>query len=232
MRDPESGLLGRWSRRKALQQQEKGQPTRQDESEQEAELPEAQPEPVERPLTDADMPSLETLGEDDSYSGFLSPEVSEKLRKVALRKLFHGAGFNIRDGLDDYDEDFTVFQPLGDIVTADMRHREEMLERKSQEALAQQDGNSEESPIMAQDEQDEQDEQDGQDGQDGQPVAQSNEQADDLESQGQRVAHGQSEPESQEGKSDLSGPNEKTESTREWVSRHSEQGKSKHGKPA
>ncbi len=229
MRDPESGLLGRWSRRKALQQQEKGQPTRQDESEQEAELPEAQPEPVERPLTDADMPSLETLGEDDSYSGFLSPEVSEKLRKVALRKLFHGAGFNIRDGLDDYDEDFTVFQPLGDIVTADMRHREEMLERKSQEALAQQDGNSEEPPIMAQDEQDEQD---GQDGQDGQPVAQSNEQAADLESQGQRVAHEQSEPESQEGKSDLSGPNEKTESTREWVSRHSEQGKSKHGKPA
>ncbi len=223
MRDPESGLLGRWSRRKALQQQEKGQPTRQDESEQEAELPEAQPEPVERPLTDADMPSLETLGEDDSYSGFLSPEVSEKLRKVALRKLFHGAGFNIRDGLDDYDEDFTVFQPLGDIVTADMRHREEMLERKSQEALAQQDGNSEESPIMEQDEQD---------GQDGQPVAQSNEQAADLESQGQRVAHGQSEPESQEGEAGLSGPNEKTESTREWVSRHSEQGKSKHGKPA
>ncbi len=223
MRDPESGLLGRWSRRKALQQQEKGQPTRQDESEQEAELPEAQPEPVERPLTDADMPSLETLGEDDSYSGFLSPEVSEKLRKVALRKLFHGAGFNIRDGLDDYDEDFTVFQPLGDIVTADMRHREEMLERKSQEALAQQDGNSEEPPIMAQDEQDEQD---------GQPVAQSNEQAADLESQGQRVAHGQSEPESQEGEAGLSGPNEKTESTREWVSRHSEQGKSKHGKPA
>jgi hypothetical protein len=74
------------------------------------------------------------LGEDDNYGDFLSPEVSEKLRKVALRKLFHGAGFNIRDGLDDYDEDYTFFEPLGDIVTADMRHREEMLERKAREA--------------------------------------------------------------------------------------------------
>ena len=48
--------------------------------------------------------------------------------------MFHGAGFNIRDGLDDYDEDFTYFEPLGDIVTADMRHREEMLARKAREA--------------------------------------------------------------------------------------------------
>ncbi len=63
-----------------------------------------------------------------------SPEVSEKLRKVALRKLFHGAAFNVRDGLCEYDEDYTSFEPLGDIVTADMRHQQEMLERKAREA--------------------------------------------------------------------------------------------------
>ena len=136
MSEPRSDFFSRWSRRKALQQEETDQLTISDGAAQE-DQPTASVEEEETPaLTDADMPSLETLGEDDSYSDFLSPEVSEKLRKVALRQLFHGAGFNIRDGLDDYDEDFTIFKPLGDIVTADMRHREEMLERKAKEALA------------------------------------------------------------------------------------------------
>jgi len=88
-------------------------------------------------LTDEDMPDVETLGEGSDYKGFMSPGVSDKLRKLALRKLFAGAGFNIRDGLDDYDEDFTNFEPLGDIVTCDMKHRAEVEEEKRQKALAE-----------------------------------------------------------------------------------------------
>jgi hypothetical protein len=137
MSEPRSDFFSRWSRRKALQQEETDQLTISEGAAQEDQLPVVIEEEEAPALTDDDMPPLETLGEDDSYSDFLSPEVSEKLRKVALRQLFHGAGFNIRDGLDDYDEDFTIFKPLGDIITADMRHREEMLERKAKEALAQ-----------------------------------------------------------------------------------------------
>jgi len=145
MSESRSDFFGRWSRRKALQQEETDQLTISEGAAQE-DLPPAITAEEEAPaLTDADMPPLETLGEDDSYSGFLSPEVSEKLRKVALRQLFHGAGFNIRDGLDDYDEDFTIFKPLGDIVTADMRHREEMLERKAKEALPRKNEDSDDS---------------------------------------------------------------------------------------
>ena len=66
----------------------------------------AEPGPAVPALTDADMPALETLHDDSDYSGFLSPEVSDKLREAALRKLFHGKAFNIVDGLDDYDDDF------------------------------------------------------------------------------------------------------------------------------
>jgi len=147
MSESRSDFFSRWSRRKALQQEETDQLTISEGAAQE-DLPPAIAAEEEAPaLTDADMPPLETLGEDDSYSGFLSPEVSEKLRKVALRQLFHGAGFNIRDGLDDYDEDFTIFKPLGDIVTADMRHREEMLERKAKEALARKNEDSDDSPT-------------------------------------------------------------------------------------
>jgi hypothetical protein len=74
-------------------------------------------------LTDEDMPSLEDLDGDSDYASFLSSDVSEELRRMALRQLFHSAQFNICDGLDDYDEDFTSFEKLGDIVTADMKHR-------------------------------------------------------------------------------------------------------------
>ncbi|MGB5652008.1 MAG: DUF3306 domain-containing protein [Sedimenticolaceae bacterium] len=88
-------------------------------------------------LTDADMPPLDSLGAGSDYTGFLSPRVSETLRRAALRKLFHGAEFNVIDPLDDYAEDFTTFTALGDIVTADMRHLLEVEARKQAEALKQ-----------------------------------------------------------------------------------------------
>ena len=84
-------------------------------------------------LCDKDMPDLNKLNEDSDYSGFLSPGVSDKLRKLALHQLFHGQSFNVCDGLDDYDEEFTSFESLGDIVTADMRFQmEEEAKRKLQ----------------------------------------------------------------------------------------------------
>ena len=55
----------------------------------------------------ADLPDVASLGRDSDYRPFLSPEVSEHLRRRALRKLFHLPDFNVTDGLDDYDEDYT-----------------------------------------------------------------------------------------------------------------------------
>ncbi|HKJ10288.1 MAG TPA: DUF3306 domain-containing protein [Gammaproteobacteria bacterium] len=54
----------------------------------------------------APPPALETLSESSDVSAFLGPKVEEKLRRLALRKLFHMPKFNIRDGLDDYDDDY------------------------------------------------------------------------------------------------------------------------------
>ena len=86
--------------------------------------------------TDEDMPSLDSLDENSDYSGFLSPGVSEGLRRRALRKLFSSAVFNIPDGLDDYDDDFTSFAALGDIVTSDMRHQAEVEAERERQARA------------------------------------------------------------------------------------------------
>jgi len=122
-------FISRWSRRK--QEMEKNPALTQENT----------PDPdaiAEKPLlTDADMPAIESLTEDSDYSGFLSPKVSEALRKQALRKLFHSPGFNVRDGLDDYDGVYTEFEKLGDIVTADMRHQLEMEAQRRARQMAE-----------------------------------------------------------------------------------------------
>jgi hypothetical protein len=67
---------------------------------------------VQKVLTDQDMPPLDTLNEESDYSGFLSPGVSEALQRLALRKLFRAAKYQVRDGLDDYDTDYNLQVPL------------------------------------------------------------------------------------------------------------------------
>ena len=135
----EAKFLHRWSRRK--------QADRQD-----ATLAEPLPEPLPDPLrvstatdhadpqtatavaadaqpalTDADMPPIDSLTADSDFSVFMSPKVSDHLRVQALRKLFHLPAFNVTDGLNDYDEDYTQFTGLGNVVTQEMRR---MLKRE------------------------------------------------------------------------------------------------------
>ncbi len=120
----DEGALRRWSRRKARA----GAPDRGEDPL--AHRPEPAPTPAA--LTDADMPPLESLDEDSDYSAFLSPEVGEELRRLALRKLFHLPKFNVCDGLDDYDDDFRGFEALGEVLTADLRHRLQGVAEKAQ----------------------------------------------------------------------------------------------------
>ncbi|MEE4375970.1 MAG: DUF3306 domain-containing protein [Candidatus Competibacteraceae bacterium] len=96
----------------------------------------AQIEPPAPALTDADMPPLESLNEQSDYSGFFSPKVSTELKRLALRKLFHSASFNVTDGLDDYAEDFTQFAALGDIITQDMRHMMDVIKQREAKQAA------------------------------------------------------------------------------------------------
>jgi len=141
----EEGFVSRWSRRKqALKNEaETSQLTPSDAdvetdnmSGQQAQPPSAEERQTAlNALTDADMPDLETLDETSDYAGFMSINVSEELRKLALRKLFHSETYNIRDGLDEYDGDYTHFEKLDpSIITADMQHR---LEQEANKLLAE-----------------------------------------------------------------------------------------------
>ncbi len=64
------------------------------------------------------MPPLDSLGPESDYSGFMSPGVSDELRRLALRKLFRSPLYNITDGLDDYDDDFRSFAVLSEAFHA------------------------------------------------------------------------------------------------------------------
>ena len=136
----EEGLLSRWSRRKLQTPEETAKEDKQLEVVENLDLKDESEtdEEIEQPvLTDADMPSIDSLNEDSDFSMFMSSGVSDKLRNMALRKMFHVPAFNIRDGLDEYDEDFTTFEALGDIVTCDMKHQIEMKEKKKAEQEAE-----------------------------------------------------------------------------------------------
>ena len=137
----DESVLSRWSRRKREVEQIQADSDILPEVEQAA-MQDAGAVPIEDeapPLTDADMPAIDTLTEESDFSGFMSPGVSDELRNLALRKLFHAPVFNIRDGLDEYDDDFTTFEKLGDIVTADMKHQMEVQQKKLREALQQEE---------------------------------------------------------------------------------------------
>ena len=91
-------------------------------------------------LKDEDMPDLDSLDGHSDFSPFMSSKVSAGLRKLALRKLFQGESYNVRDGLDEYDDDYTSFEKLDPTtITADMRHRMEVEAEKRKAEMEQED---------------------------------------------------------------------------------------------
>ena len=117
--DSEKDFLSRWSRRKLDAQQDVTKVS----ADETAAVTPHDPGAVgpQRELTDTDMAPLETLDANSDYSPFLSSGVSDDLRSRALRKLFSQSSFNVIDGLDDYDEDFTGFAELGNVITHEMK---------------------------------------------------------------------------------------------------------------
>ena len=114
-------LLGRWARRKRQASRDPGNGNPDEEAAAPGEVEGRAPgprEPDTPPPGDADMPPLDSLGPESDYSGFMSPGVSDELRRLALRKLFRSPLYNITDGLDDYDDDFRSFAVLSEAFHA------------------------------------------------------------------------------------------------------------------
>jgi len=116
----EKGFLNRWSKRKL--ENDTGTSSDRLRSEDAASF------------VDTAENSSETASEAQSESAlpiWQREDVDAETRKAALRSLFRKPEFNIRDGLNEYDDDFSHFAGLGDIVTQDMKRMLKLAEEKT-----------------------------------------------------------------------------------------------------
>ena len=112
--DDKEPFLSRWSRRKleAKEDAPAGTP-------QAAELPAAAPAAPPVPATEPAAPGS-PQGISSEYREFFDPQVEEKLRQTALRKLFSEPHFNVMDGLDTYIDDYSIPDPIPEAMLRQM----------------------------------------------------------------------------------------------------------------
>lgn len=87
----------------------------------------ASPAAVDQVAPPAALPDIASLALDSDFTAFLKDEVSEGLRRQALKKLFNAPHFNVMDGLDIYIDDYSVSTPIPPELMAKMRSAAEWL---------------------------------------------------------------------------------------------------------
>ncbi|MEE8351924.1 MAG: DUF3306 domain-containing protein [Rhodospirillales bacterium] len=84
----------------------------EDEAEEERELTPEEENAVK------DLPPIESLTKDSDFTPFFAQNVPDFLKRQAYRVLWRSNPvFNIRDGLDDYDEDLNLAKLVGNIIS-------------------------------------------------------------------------------------------------------------------
>lgn len=85
-----------------------------------------------------DLPDVDSLDKDSDYTGFLREGVPEALRNRALRKLWLSDPVLANlDGLNDYDEDFTLlFKTVKEIAEGLVKSGDDLARREEKAAEA------------------------------------------------------------------------------------------------
>jgi Protein of unknown function (DUF3306) len=149
--DDKEPFLSRWSRRKleTTENPPDALPA--------AELPAAAPAAPPAPATEPAAPGL-PQGISSEYREFFDPQVDEKLRHTALRKLFSDPHFNVMDGLDTYIDDYSKPDPIPEAMLRQLNQAKELFlfddehkaaEGAGNEALAASGGAAAASPAEA-----------------------------------------------------------------------------------
>ncbi|WP_290904466.1 DUF3306 domain-containing protein [Halomonas sp.] len=126
--------LSRWSRRKLGDELVEEAPAEEAvAAREEAEQPTAaEPEPGS---LDASLPDPDALPAGSDFTAFLQAGVSDGLRRRALRRMFSGDHYGIRDGLDDYDDDYRQrLKPLAAELAQRLRHWTRQLDEEEPRA--------------------------------------------------------------------------------------------------
>ena len=61
------------------------------------------------------------------YREFFDPQVDEKLRRAALKKLFSEPQFSVMDGLDTYIDDYSIADPIPDAMLRQLNQAKELF---------------------------------------------------------------------------------------------------------
>ncbi len=117
MADPKDGFVERWSRRKRTARRPRAAEGHADQTAQAAAAAAPGVEPPTGPPSEtagdpevvARLPDLDSLDDASDFSVFLKEGVPDVIRRKALRKLWRiNPVLAHLDGLDDYDDDYTV----------------------------------------------------------------------------------------------------------------------------
>lgn len=71
---------------------------------------------------------LAQLGSDSDFAAFLREEVSEAVRRQAMKKLFADPHFNVMDGLDVYIDDYSSSEPIPAAMLATLNQAKTLFE--------------------------------------------------------------------------------------------------------
>ncbi len=175
MTDRPVGFLSRWSRRKRTGQQvrrsktapvlpeervrteERGyaaaaaaRPQQEVAPAETSPVPQSAPTEAEERTTGLpDLPPIESLDKNSDYSVFLKQGVPEKLQRLALRKLWRFTA-GVPDGLDDYDEDYTIVEMVAEGVSSGNKIRQAMAGTEDEKTSAEgQEAEQKPAPCQA-----------------------------------------------------------------------------------
>lgn len=107
--DDKEPFLSRWSRRKLEAKEDAPAGAVKPDG-----LPAAAPAGL--PPAAQRQPAATAAGVSSEYSEYFDPKVDEKLRRMALKKLFGDPHFNVMDGLDTYIDDYSKPDPIPDAM--------------------------------------------------------------------------------------------------------------------
>ena len=151
----DEGFLARWSARKSLAAEGKSLADRPMPTAQSTIAENAQAESDEPELTDQellskyDLPDPETINEESGLDRFLSGEMPERLRQMALRRLwrlnpFYGNVCEMVEYGEDYTDAATVIEGMQTAYTAGKGYLKEILEpEKDDDSISELSGEAE-----------------------------------------------------------------------------------------
>lgn len=70
---------------------------------------------------------LANLTPDSDFGQFLRQEISEEVRRKAMKTLFADPHFNVMDGLDIYIDDYSISEPIPEAMLATLNHARGLL---------------------------------------------------------------------------------------------------------